>query len=280
LLQQESAAAGSTTKEQHMAIELLILGLDGVVFDTEAAHLKASNDAFAECGLGLNWSARQFRDAARISGAAGAATAAAQRIPGATARDVTRVAEAKARLFHETILAAMPALHQSCARLMEEALEAGCKLAVVTDIPAQTASVLLERGFADDVTNRFETVIGGAHFGEADGNGPYDMALRTVGIEASCSVAIDAAPPALRAAQHAGIWTMAATPYEKDIARISGADLWCPQLQELRDLVDVRKAPRETAGRFVTFDILRSLKKGQLRAAVPAVADMHTKAAA
>ncbi|HEX7648459.1 MAG TPA: HAD hydrolase-like protein [Noviherbaspirillum sp.] len=263
-----------------MAIELLILGLDGVIFDTEAAHLKASNDAFAECGLGLTWSARQFREAARISGAAGAAAAAAQRIPGATAKDVTRVAAAKVRLFHEAILAEMPELHQGGARLMEEALDAGCKLAVVTDIPAQTASVLLERSFDDDVTNRFDTVIGGAHFSEADGNGPYDMALRTVGIEASCSVAIDASPPALRAAQQAGIWTMAATPYEKDIARISGADLWCPQLQELRDLVDVRKAPRESAGRFITFDILRSLKKGRLHAAVPAVADMQTKAAA
>jgi phosphoglycolate phosphatase-like HAD superfamily hydrolase len=158
-------------------------------------------------------------------------------------------------------------------------LEAGCKLAVVTDIPAQTASVLLERGFGDDVTNRFDVVIGSANFDDAGGNGPHDMALRTVGIEASCSVAIDAAPPALRAAQSAGIWTMAATPYEKDIARISGADLWCPQLQELRDLVDVRKAPRDAAKRFVTFDTLRSLKAGRLHVA-PANAAMPTRAAA
>jgi hypothetical protein len=42
----------------------------------------------------------------------------------------------------------------------------------------------------------------------------------------------------------------------------------------------VRKVPRESAGRFITFDILRSLKKGRLHAAVPAVVDMQTKAAA
>ena len=267
-----------------MAIELLILGLDGVVFDTEAAHLKASNDAFALCGLGLNWSVQQFREAARISGAAGAAAAAAQRIPGATARDVAQVAREKDRLFHEAIVAAIPAVHQACAKLMEEALAAGCKLAVVTDIPAQTASVLLERGFGDDVTNRFETVIGGANFDDAAGNGPHDVALRTVGIEASCAVAIDAAPPALRAAQRTGIWTMAATPYEKDIARISGADLWCPQLQELRDLVDVRKTSREAGKRFVTFDTLRSLKTGRLHVAnapaAPASNAMPAQAAA
>ena len=264
-----------------MGIELLILGLDGVVFDTEATHLKASNGAFAECGLGLAWSAQQFRDAARISGAAGAAAAAVARIPGVTARDVARVAREKNRLFHEAILANMPSVHSACATLMEEALQAGCKLAVVTDIPAQTASVLLERGFGDDVTNRFDAVIGSAVF-DADGNGPHDVALRTTCIEASCSVAIDAAPPALRAAQRAGIWTMAATPYEKDIARISGADLWCPQLQELRDLVDVRKAPREAADteRFVTFDTLRSLKSGRLHVVAPAEPAMQNRAAA
>jgi beta-phosphoglucomutase-like phosphatase (HAD superfamily) len=261
-----------------MAIELLILGLDGVVFDTEAAHLKASNDAFAECGLGLKWSAQQFREAARISGAAGAAAAAVKRIPGALPRDVTRVAREKDRLFHEAVLASIPVVQPGCARLMEEALEAGCKLAVVTDIPAQTASVLLERGFGDDVTNRFEAVIGGANFDDAAGNGPHDVALRTVGIEASCTVAIDTAPPALRAAQQAGIWTMAATPYEKDIARISGADLWCPQLQELRDLVDVRKPARGTAKRFVTFDTLRSMKTGRLHVAAPVNTSMPAAA--
>lgn len=260
-----------------MAIELLILGLDGVVFDTEAAHLQASNEAFALCGLGLEWSPQQFREAARISGAASAAAAAVRRLPGVAARDVARIAREKDRLFHEAVLARLPALQQACLHLMEQALEAGCKLAIVTDIPAQTASVLLERGFGDDVTHRFDAVIGGASFDDAAGNGPHEMALRTVGIEASCSVAIDAAPPALRAAQGAGIWTMAATPYEKDIARISGADLWCPQLQELRDLVDLRKAPRDAVKRFVTFDKLRSLKAGRMHVA-PANTSMPMQA--
>ncbi|MGH8809351.1 MAG: hypothetical protein ACREX0_15865, partial [Noviherbaspirillum sp.] len=116
------------------------------------------------------------------------------------------------------------------------------------------------------LTNTFAVIVSGARFDDADGNGPHHLALRTVGVDAAHCAAIDTAVPGLRAAQRAGIWTIAATPYEKDIARISGADMWCPQLQELQQLIDKKGAPRERSDRFVTLDRLRMFKKGQLEA--------------
>jgi beta-phosphoglucomutase-like phosphatase (HAD superfamily) len=41
-------------RQEVMAIDLLVSGLDGVLFDTEAAHMESSNHAFAQCGSDKN----------------------------------------------------------------------------------------------------------------------------------------------------------------------------------------------------------------------------------
>lgn len=240
-----------------MAIEALTLALDGVIFDTEDAHLSACNAAFEDAGIDLCWTMHEFRAAARVSGASNAFAASDNQV-------VMRLQAEKNRLFHEHILAAPPALHPGCAQMIEDALTAGCKLAVVSDMPVNTATALLDQAFGNALTNTFAVVVSGARFDESDGNGPYQLALRTVGVEASHCAAIDTAAPGLRAAQHAGIWTIAATPYEKDIARISGADMWCPQLQELQQLLDKKGALLERSDRFITLDRLRVFKKNQM----------------
>lgn len=247
-----------------MGIEAITLALDGVIFDTEDAHLRACNAAFEACGLDLNWSLPQLRAAERVWGSANAPASVAERM-GMPASDerVVHLVQEKNRLFHEFALAGQPVRSSGCAQLMADALESGCKLAVVTDMPVQTATALLDRTFGNAVTNVFSVVVSGADFTAADGNGPYDLALRTMGVEAASCVAIDAAVPGLDAARRAGIWTMAVTPYEKDIARISAADIWCPQMQELRDLIERRNAPKARPARFITFDALRAFKTGR-----------------
>ncbi|GIZ51441.1 HAD family hydrolase [Noviherbaspirillum aridicola] len=242
-----------------MAIEALILALDGVIFETEEIHLAACNAALGECGLTQRWTLAQYRDAARMHGASRALSALFPALPAARARALQEAAERHVRLQ----LQARPAArHPGCAALMDEALAHGCKLAIVTDMPAHAASAMLQHAFGNDVNNTFAVVISGARFADAGDNGPHHLAMRTLGAEAEHCAAIDAAVPGLSAAQRAGIWTMAATPYERDVARISGADLWCPRLQELRDLIG-KRAGKES-GRFVSFSTLRSLKHGQL----------------
>ena len=247
-----------------MGIEAITLALDGVVFDTEDAHLRACNAAFAACGLDLQWSLPQLRAAARVWGSANVPVSVAERmsLPASDER-VVQLIDEKNRQFHGLVLASQPVRSSGCAQLMADALESGCKLAVVTDMPVQTATALLDRTFGNAVTNIFSVVISGANFSEAGGNGPYDLALRTMGADAGSCVAIDAAVPGLDAARQAGIWTMAVTPYEKDIARISAADIWCPQMQELRDMIERRNAPKARPERFVTFDALRAFKTGR-----------------
>lgn len=242
-----------------MAIEALILALDGVIFETEDIHLQACNAALEACGLDQRWTLGQYREAARLHGASHALAALFPALPAARARLLQEAAESEFRLRVRTVPAPR---HPGCAALMDEAVSHGCKLAIVTDLPSPSANELLQQAFGNDVNNTFAVVISGARFGGARGNGPHQLALRTLGVEAEHCAAIDAAVPGLSAAQQAGIWTMAATPYARDVARISGADLWCPQLQELRDLIG-KRAGKEP-GRFVSFSTLRSLKRGQL----------------
>lgn len=244
-----------------MGIEAITLALDGVIFDTEDAQLRACNAAFVACGLDLQWSLPQLRTAARVWGAANVVASLAERmgLAESDARVVGLVQE-KNRLFHDFALASQPLRNSGCAQLMADALESGCKIAVVTDMPVQTATALLDQAFGNAVTHIFSVVVSGAAFATKEGNGPYELALRTMGVDAGNCVAIDAAVPGLSAARKVGIWTMAVTPYEKDIARISGADIWCPQMQELRDMIERRNAPKVRPERFITFDKLRAFK--------------------
>lgn len=247
-----------------MGIEVLALALDGVIFDTEDAHLRSCNAAFESCALELRWSMQQFREAARAWGPNNALTAVVQKIsPPASNKDAARLLQEKQRLFREIALADAPALHPGCTQLMEDAIDSGCKLAVVTDMPVQTATALLDRAFGDAVTNLFAVVVSGANFNASGGNSPYHLVLRTVGAEPAQCVAIDGSMPALHAAQQAGVWTVASTPYEKEIARVSGADLWCPDLQEPRNPAGRRSVSPGTDD-FVTFAALKMRKQGRL----------------
>lgn len=254
-----------------MAIEALTLALDGVIFDTEDMHLRACNTAFERCGLGLRWSMQQFRQASRVHGASYATTALLAKLSlSAASKEVIALMHEKNRAFHELSQNEDAVRIPAVTRLMEEALERGCKLAVVTDMPSQTATAMLEKSFGNDVTNMFAVIVSGAEFDAPADNGPYQLALRTMGAEPANCAAIDAAVPGLRAAQQTGIWTMAVTPYEKDIARITGADLWCPQLQELRHLIEQKRGSRTDAKsvEYVTFDALRAFKQKRQAATV------------
>jgi len=243
-----------------MAIEAITLGLDDILFDTEDMHLAACNAAFDICGLTLRWSTPQLRRALRMRGATNAITMALDGIAQPNDAEVQRLVQEKSRLYLELLAKLRPLPHAGCMNLIRDAHASGCKLAIVTGMPAQTANALLDLAFGADTTSIFAAVVTGADFDGPAENGPHALALRTIGADPANCVAIHTASPALRAAQRAGIWTVSATRYEKDISRITGADLWCPQLQELRHLLGQRDMRAERARRFVTFDCLHELK--------------------
>ena len=217
-----------------MSIDVIFLGLDGVLFDTEALHLAACNAAFAEVELSLRWTLPALRAAAATHGYANAITAALASV--ALPRDkgvVAALHAEKHRQFQLAVAANPPKASPAALALIEDALAAGCKLPVLSDLPAPVAAALLEHCFGADVTSLFTVVAGGVSFDGQAGPGPFGHALHAMGIEAAAAIAIDTVAPALRAAEQSGLWTVSVAPYGADVVR--------PQ-------------------QFITFDALRELR--------------------
>lgn len=221
-----------------MTIDVIFLGLDGVLFDTEAFHLEAFNMAFAQAGLSLRWEMSEMRKNLRIYGTAGVMAAIAKISGSRHPRELAlQLTELKQRAMHQLVSRAKPAVLPAAMRLIDDALHAGRKLSILSETPAATTAAMLEHCFGDTVNSKFAVVSGGAKWQGVAGTGPYGQALHAMGIEARRAIAIDTSPAALRAARGCGIWTVSACPNDINDASISGADLWCPQLQELRTAV-------------------------------------------
>jgi beta-phosphoglucomutase-like phosphatase (HAD superfamily) len=217
-----------------MSIDVIFLGLDGVLFDTEALHLAACNAAFANAGLSLRWTLPALRTAAATHGYARAIGSAVATPP--LSREKQRVAELfedKHQQFHQAILARPPQAQAAALALIEDASAAGCKICILTDLPAPAASALLERQFGADVTSLFGVVAGGVGFDGPSGTGPYAHALHAMGVPVQDAIVVDTAVPALRAAADAGLRTVCVAPYGTDVVR-----------------------PRQ----FITFDALHALQ--------------------
>jgi len=259
-----------------MTIEAITLGLDDILFDTENEHLDACNAAFASCGLTLRWEIPQLRRAIRLRGASNAVVAALDGIASPTDANVRRLVQEKNRLYLQRLAAARPLPHAGYMQLIRDAHASGCKLAIVTGMPALTSTTLLDMAFGAEATSIFATVVSHADFEDTRGYGPHELVLRTIGVEPENCIAIHTAVPALRAAQRSGIWTLSVTRYEKDISRINGANLWCPQLQELQHIIGQRTPRAERRPEhFVTFDGLHDLRARSLRNEAVAAQQSH-----
>lgn len=237
-----------------MAIDFIVFGLDNVLFETEAAHLHSCNHAFEKCGLSHRWSVEQYRAAALAHGAAAATSAVTQKLGTAIdASDAAGLSHEKNRAFHNLACKGQVALHAGSARLIDEALEDGCKLAIVTDLPAHTATVLLEQAFNEKLTDMFSAIASGIHFYSPADNSAFHLVLRTVGADPWRSVAIESSVPGLLAAQRAGLWTLSAAPMIDDMDGMVGSDSWYPNLR-------AQKHADAKSGSFISLDELDALK--------------------
>ncbi|PWF46090.1 HAD family hydrolase [Massilia glaciei] len=212
-----------------MHIEAIFLGLD-VLLDTEAQQLAATNAAFEQTGLSLRWSLATLRKHARTHGGALAITAALPLAAGGIDRArVDALVAARDALLRAAVAARPPRVEPACRALVDEAIEAGCKVSILTDMPAALTALLLEQCFGHEASSKLAVVAGGQHFGAAAGaTGPYPRALQALGVEAQCAILIDTAAPSMDAASAAGMWVRSLAPHDA-----AEAPLACPQLHDM-----------------------------------------------
>jgi beta-phosphoglucomutase len=211
-----------------MHIEAIFLGLD-VLVDLEAQQLSASNAAFERAGLSLRWTLATLRNHARANGNAMAISAALPVAFSTTDKErlAALVASRDALLLH-AVEAQAPSVRPACMALIDDALAAGCKVSILSDMPSALTALLLEQCFGHEASSKLAVVAGGQHFGSRDPTGPYVRALQAIGIESEHALLIDVAGPSLTAARAAGIATRSLAP-----RAAATADLACPRLHDL-----------------------------------------------
>lgn len=220
-----------------MSIEALIFDVDGTLADTEEAHRVAFNLAFERQGLGWHWSPAEYRTLLEVSGGKerlrGFIDALA---PGAGERrrllDLVPALHADKTKFYTAVVrdGGVP-LRSGVARLMDEALAAGCRLAIASTTSAANVDALLAADFGPRGLDMFSVIVcGDLVRAKKPAPDAYRLALRNLGVGPEEAVAIEDSVNGLRSARAAGVWTLVTPTCWSDRGDFGGAGLVLPNL--------------------------------------------------
>ena len=220
-----------------MSIEALIFDVDGTMADTEEAHRVAFNLAFDRQRLGWNWTRTEYRELLAVTGGKERIAHYIESLPisaGLRRRLLERVPEIhadKTKLYSSAVRDGGVPLRDGIARLLDEALDAGCRLAIASTTTAVNVDALLHAAFGTRGLEMFAVIACGDQV-RAKKPAPdiYRLALQTLGIGAESAVAFEDSPNGLRAASSAGLWTVVTPTYWTEGADFSAAGLVLPRL--------------------------------------------------
>jgi len=220
-----------------MTIEALIFDVDGTLADTEEAHRLAFNLAFERHRLGWTWTRAEYRRLLSVTGGKERITSYIQSLPVSTALRqhlMARVPEIhadKTEFYSAAVRQGGVPLRDGVARLLEEALAAGCRLAIATTTTAVNVDALLQSAFGTRGLEMFAVIACGDQV-PAKKPAPdiYRLVLATLGMGADRAVAFEDSPNGLRAAVGAGLWTVVTPTFWTAGADFSAAGLVLPHL--------------------------------------------------
>ena len=220
-----------------MSIEALIFDVDGTMADTEEAHRMAFNNAFERFRLGWTWSRDTYRELLRTTGGKEriAGYIAAHTTPGAERRRLTELVPAihaeKTRFYSSFVADGAIPLRPGVLRLAEEALAAGCRLAIASTTTAVNVDTLLRAAFGERGLAMFGVIACGDQV-RAKKPAPdiYRLALAHLGLQPDQAVALEDSHNGLRSATAAGLWTVVTPTYWTEDHDFDGAALLLPHL--------------------------------------------------
>ena len=198
-----------------MTIEALIFDLDGTLADTEEAHRLAFNLAFERYRLGWNWSRDEYRVLLKTTGGKerlGAYIGQLTLSPTERQRlnALMPAIHAEKTKFYSSVVndGAIP-LRYGVARLLDEALAAGCRLALASSTTAVNVDALLHSTLGARGLDMFSVIVCGDQV-RAKKPAPdiYKQALWHLDLPADRAVAFEDSTNGLQAAVAAGLWTV------------------------------------------------------------------------
>lgn len=186
----------------------LIWDVDGTLAETEEAHRKAFNLAFAEAGLDWHWDRQTYARLLAVSGGkeriAHFQGSAAQKVV-LDAGGIASLHDRKTLLYAELISSGRIQLRPGVGRLLEEAAQAGLQLGIATTTSAANVRALLASTLGARTPHLQAMVCGDDVPRKKPAPDVYVTALAQMELPASECLAIEDSENGLRAALAAGI---------------------------------------------------------------------------
>ena len=222
-----------------MTLQALIFDVDGTIADTEEVHRQAFNAAFLAMDLGWNWSEAEYMELLRVSGGPEriAHYISSSRVSSEEKRRLAGLVPAihreKTRLYYELISDGRAAARPGVMRLMNEAREAGLKLALAATSTTSNVEALVDAVLGAKALGWFGAV---ASADEVAQKKPapdlYRRIIGTLRVAADACAAIEDSANGVLAAKAAGLCTIATPSRWTATQDFSQADLVQTSLDE------------------------------------------------
>ena len=200
-----------------VALNALIIDVDGTLADTERAHMAAFNHAFEEMGMDWVWDEALYTELLNISGGK-------ERIlhywklanpdvkaldPLALADRIDRIHALKTAAYEQAVNTGAVRLRPGVLKLMDEALKAGLQLAIATTTSPVNIAALMRHAIGDDWRMNF-SAIGDASTAPIKKPHPqvYLQMLDALQLPPGQCLAFEDSSNGLRAATAAGLATL------------------------------------------------------------------------
>ena len=198
-------------------LKALIFDVDGTLADTEHAHLKAFNQAFAQEGFNWHWSEAEYTELLNISGGKERMLHHWRQLEpdmkevqgGAVNDTMERLHLVKTAFYEAAVRNGEVSLRPGVLALMQEAREQDLQLAIATTTSPANIAALLTAAIGSDWRTHF-LAVGDASSSPIKKPDPqvYRQVLSDMNLEASECVAFEDSSNGLRAANAAGLKTV------------------------------------------------------------------------
>ncbi len=220
-----------------MAIRALIFDVDGTMADTEEAHRVGFNLAFERSRLDWKWEPSEYREMLKVHGGKERMSSfiAALSIDDAERERllslVPRIHAEKTRFYSSFVGEGAVPLRPGVKRLLDEALAAGCKLAIASTTTAVNVDALLQSTLGPRGLDMFSVIACGDQV-HAKKPSPdiYLLVLERLGVMPHEAIAFEDSAAGLHAAQAAGLWTVVTPNFWTAGSNFDSADLLLPNL--------------------------------------------------
>lgn len=251
-----------------MSCEALIFDVDGTLADTEEVHRQAFNLAFGVYRLDWIWDATLYGELLQVTGGKERLASYIERLqlPAAERSGmidlIPEIHRTKTRLYKELIQVGHVRPRAGVRRLMMEARDAGMRVALATTTSPENIEPLIAAGFGRQALSWFDTIAAGDIVSnKKPAPDIYNVALKSLGVDPACAIALEDSAIGVTSAKAAGLFTVATPSIWTHQQDFTAADLLLSSLGDPAEPLDAVEEERLGA-KYLSLSRLAALHAG------------------